>query len=139
MTTQQEIGALDREMTQIGMELDAARKAGAPVTPILRRLEAAGRRLSAAQDRARQEFAAERGWKVSRRPAPIRPPECDHAELYQRPGERTPRVLVTHSHATIQRLAEYAAQNGYRMEVLPWSWYAPGVATAAVFVPRETK
>ncbi len=100
-------------------------------------LENACRRLAAAQAAARQEFAASRNLEVSTKVGPIDQPEFDHTELYRRPHEKEPRVIVTHSYASKQQLAEYAALRGYRLDILPWSWHWPATAIAAVFIPRD--
>lgn len=120
---------------------DAAKKAGEPKDR-LRELDAECRRLYRAIDiptqQARLEFAESRGWKWSKKVLQKNwwAPELDHVEFYQRPGETKPRVMVTHSYATRQQLAEWADRHHYRIEFLPWSWHYPPKAIAAVLIPR---
>lgn len=137
MITKQQVTVLWERFTETAQALHANGSIRTATPEARRKFQEARDCLNSAQEQARKEFADARGWKVSKKTARIDQPEVDHAELFILPGERIPRVMVTHSYASRQQLAEYAARNGYRVEFLPWSWYWPPKALAAVFIPGD--
>jgi hypothetical protein len=100
----------------------------------------------------REEFARSRGWICARTSFSVEQlregrhgrfrvedygnqyqPIVDHAEHYRWPVRPfRPAAIVTHSYAPADAVVRWAAEHGLEAEVLPWSWYFPGHATAVV-------
>ncbi len=92
-------------------------------------------RLTRQQLQAAEEFAASRGWTRSNRRPWIELPELDHVEWFKRPGDDRPLVLLTHSYARPEQLEAWAKDHDCTLEVLPWSWWNPTKAIAALLIP----
>lgn len=85
--------------------------------------------------KARKEFADSRGLKYNPRKWTIDRPVVHHAEFFDGPDGCEAAVL-THTYATVEEIEQYATTHNFDLEVLPYSWYAPGIAIAALFTPR---
>lgn len=87
----------------------------------------------------REAFAKSRGWRYDRKRylhlaeygiygrRIIKNPE------FFRDSEGTHVGLITHTAATQEECASFAARYGYNAEVLPYSWDAPNYHTAVLF------
>jgi hypothetical protein len=98
-----------------------------------RRCRMAAASLVSLRTAARRAFAEPRGWTVSPTKWAMDYPEVDHAEVYN--SHRRAVAVVTHSYATREQIAGYAAEHGLTVEFLPWSWYYPDGCIAAVLTP----
>jgi hypothetical protein len=97
----------------------------------------AAMRSNLLQDQAPKAFAASRGWRLSKGSAHSfdYPQTINHAQFFKDSDGR--RVgLVSHTRASRDQIARYAAANGYNAEVLPFSWYSPRWNTAVLFTLR---
>jgi hypothetical protein len=99
--------------------------------------EKALKEWNAAQNTARQEFAASRGWKYNPRKWTKNYPVIDHAEHFDGPNRKT-AALLSHSYADIADIEQYAIDHNYDVELLSWSWYFPGACLPVLFTPRGT-
>lgn len=105
----------------------------------------AGARSNALQAECREAFAKSRGWRYNKRAWTYdRSKEAHgiysrsivhHVEFYDSPDERK-HALVTHTAATKEEIARYAARRGYNAELLPFSWECPGYYSAVVFTRK---
>jgi hypothetical protein len=108
----------------------------APRASLWRHVERTRDALNVAHETARDDWARARGWTYSPRFWRYDYPEIDHCEGFVNTARQ--RVgFVTHSYASREELKAYAAAHGLNVAVLPWSWYAPTKALAAVFTPKE--
>ena len=98
-------------------------------------LREATKKRDAMRQRARKEFAAARGWRVSRGRGVTGSPDLDHSEGFRCVPGRSNLVLMTHAYVPRVRLEEFAHVYGYDIEILQWSWYFPGGAIAAILTP----
>jgi hypothetical protein len=73
----------------------------------------------------RSVFARSRGWSFNKRKWTMDYPVLDHCEFYDAPDQKQ-IALVTHSYATLDEIARYAARRGFIAEKLPFSWHNPG-------------
>jgi hypothetical protein len=109
-------------------------------SPLIQKLE----RVRAAQ---RKEFAQSRGWSIYRRSFNIEqlrigritsPWQCghdypviDHEEQFVL--NRRPVAILSHTYGTWEQCVEFAQKHGVAVERLPYSWYFPFNAIAALF------
>ena len=91
--------------------------------------------LSQLQQEAREAFAKSRGWRLSSKRRLLDPPVIDHAEFYL-DVDGNVVGLVSHCYASKDEIATFASTYGLRAEVLPFSWWAPHVATAVLLTLR---
>lgn len=84
---------------------------------------------------ARKEFADSRGLKYNPRKWDMDYPILDHVEFFD-DRDGCEAAVLTHTYATIEEVEQYAITHNFDLEILPYSWHAPGLATAALFTPR---
>lgn len=92
-------------------------------------------RSNALKAEYRDAFAKSRGWRFNKKAWAYGSSFIDHAEFFDSPDQKR-FALVTHSYASKEDLARYAAQRGYHAELLPFSWHNPyfsGGCRAVVF------
>jgi hypothetical protein len=110
----------------------------------------ASHKWGAARRAACDEFAAQRGWKVSSKEftfetlrAGRRPqrwecgrlyPVIDHADYFTQDGR--PVAIVTHSYAPDEEVRLWAEAQRMLVEALPFSWYAPPRHCLAYVITR---
>lgn len=128
--------AIDKR-TRAWQAVNVARYATPKVAPgewarLVREADMALDQTNSLQTECRDAFARSRGWRLNKKAWLIDYPCVDHAEFFDSPDKK--RVgLVTHSYASKERLAEYAADHNLIAELLPFSWYSPGGCLAVVF------
>jgi len=99
-----------------------------------------------------ERFAQSRGWKVYQRDWMLNQlqagrmiaPNCededmrvlDHRECFIL--NRKPSAILAHTYAPWEDCVAFAHQNRLLVERLPYSWYSPGCATAALFTRSAT-
>jgi hypothetical protein len=139
------IGAALEETANAFRALWTARDRKAPTSArvkLSRLADEAAARSNALQAECREAFAKSRGWRRNKT-GWTRDQSTDaygiysrqivhHAEFYDAP-EQKQFALVTHTAATKEEIAHYAARRGYRAELLPFSWECPGYYSAVVF------
>jgi hypothetical protein len=83
-------------------------------------------------------------WRFGYRDAEDKDHVIDHAEYFMRskPGKtsqqscRYPAAILSHTYGEWERCVEFADIHGLDLERLPYSWYYPGAAIAALFIAR---
>jgi hypothetical protein len=102
-------------------------------------MRAAAERFNNLKAATRDAFAKSRGWRYDRkRYAHVAEYGAygrriiKHPEFF-RDAEGTHVGMVTHSAATPEEAAAYAARHGYNAELLPFSWDNPVVHIAVLF------
>lgn len=129
--------------------LAAARARAAPASErakLDRLSQEAATYSNALKAECRDAFAKSRGWRFNKKAwaydlardasASNGAWFIDHAEFFDSPDQKR-FALVTHSYASKEELARYAAQRGYHAELLPFSWHNPyfnGGCRAVVFI-----
>ena len=107
-----------------------------PRASLWRHVERTRDALNAAYETARDDWARARGWTYSPRFWRDDYPVIDHCEGVVNSAKEVVG-FITHAYAAREQLNAYAASHGLNVEFLPWSWYAPTKALAAMFAPRE--
>ena len=115
----------------------------------VRRGSHAGEALRAEQTQCAKRLADERGWTWRGTPrsqiALVRAgfpgssdhPWLDHCEVFAKGS--TPVALLSHSYASRDELTAYAKQHDLTVTFLPWSWWNPPQAIAALFMARRSR
>lgn len=127
-----EIRHLLDEMTRLGR---AERSPDLNTRSAARReMRAAAAKLAALRAKARDEFAAARGWKFALDLFTSDYPVLDHVDHYVNAQKRL-AAIVTHSYATMETILGYAQRNRMRATKLEFSTYNPGGCIAVLLEP----
>lgn len=110
---------------------------------------------------AREQFARSRGWTLAQTSFSIDQlvagrsgrhlptdydrhslyPWVDHPEYFRHPRPPyRPAAILTHAYCPAEEVQRWAAEHGLAAEVLAWSWYYPGYASAVLLtrpVPKS--
>jgi hypothetical protein len=143
MSTREKVEAAHAAYLAAFRALDDAREHKAPAAERCKlslRADAAAQLFNATEQAARETFAKSRGWKYDRKlwarddkSGQKSRRIIKHTEGYRDAITRKAVALISHTDCTLEEIESYAAKNNYAVEVLPWSWCAPGVYRAAIF------
>jgi hypothetical protein len=132
-----------KEMSAAVRALWDAQERKAPAAELCKlslRADAATRVCNELEQKAREAFAKFRGWKYDKK-LWVHVEErgeygrriVKHPEFYRDANTYEVVGLVSHTDATREEVARFAAKHNYIAEVFPWSWNAPGVYKAVLF------